>query len=371
MIIVTIIAFIVIFSLLVLVHEWGHFIMARRAGMKVEEFGIGLPPRAKALYKDKKGTIYSLNYIPFGGYVRLYGEDTSDPKALQAKNSFASKSIGARAGVIVAGVFMNLVLAWALITIGFTFGMRPFLVTDQDFASAVKAGHVVTTPVLYIHEVMPDLPGSASGLRSGDLIIDVNGQGVPAAEDFRSVLKPKEQNHLKVLRDEKELSFDLLPNAEDKVGLSISREEWVTQVNPVRYPFYLAPLKSFQEVQRLSVLTVEMLGKVVVSLVSKFTVPEGVAGPVGIARMTHSFVKQGFMAVLQFTALISISLGVINIMPFPGLDGGRFLFIAFEFVLRRRPNAKWEAAIHTVGFGLLMLLILVVTWNDIVQLINR
>ena len=110
MIIVTIIAFIVIFSALILVHEWGHFAMARRAGIKVEEFGIGLPPRAKKLHTDKKGTVYSLNWIPFGGYVKLYGEDTSDPKVLKSKDSFASKTIPQRISVIVAGVVMNFLL---------------------------------------------------------------------------------------------------------------------------------------------------------------------------------------------------------------------------------------------------------------------
>lgn len=113
-----------------------------------------------------------------------------------------------------------------------------------------------------------------------------------------------------------------------------------------------------------------MLGKVVTTLVSKFKIPEGVAGPVGIAQMTHSFVQEGFMALLQFTALISISLGVLNIMPFPALDGGRFLFILVEILLQRRPSPRWEAAIHSVGFALLMLLILAVTWNDILHLIR-
>ncbi len=113
-----------------------------------------------------------------------------------------------------------------------------------------------------------------------------------------------------------------------------------------------------------------MLGDVLVSIVAKFTVPEGVAGPVGIAHMTHYFVKQGFMAVVQFTALLSISLGVINVMPFPALDGGRFLFIVYELITRRRANAKMEATIHTIGFALLMLLIFVITWNDILNLVS-
>ena len=136
----------------------------------------------------------------------------------------------------------------------------------------------------------------------------------------------------------------------------------------VKYPIYIAPINAIKIVGKLSYLTVQMLGDVIVSLFKKFAVPDGVAGPVGIAKMTHYFTKQGFMALMQFTALISISLGVINIMPFPALDGGRFLFIIFEFITRKRPNAKWESYIHTTGFALLILLILVITWNDIVNL---
>ena len=154
------------------------------------------------------------------------------------------------------------------------------------------------------------------------------------------------------------------------LGIQIST---MTTVNPesiknVRYPFYVAPVMAAKEVGRLSVLTVKMLGNVVTTLVGKFAVPEGVAGPVGIFKMTGHFAKQGVMSLVHFTALISISLGVINIMPFPALDGGRFLFIIIEAVTRRKPNAKVEKIIHASGFALLMALILVITWNDIMNL---
>jgi regulator of sigma E protease len=152
------------------------------------------------------------------------------------------------------------------------------------------------------------------------------------------------------------------------LGMTISEEKFIKNINTIKYPFYIAPIKAVSEIYRLSVLTVKMVGNLVVSLVAKFTVPEGVSGPVGIYKMTGYFVKQGFVALLQFTALLSISLGVINIMPFPALDGGRFLFIIFELITRKKANAKWETIIHSVGFGLLMLMILVITWKDIVKL---
>ncbi len=366
--IITVIAFIIIFSILILVHEWGHFAAARRAGIKVEEFGIGLPPRAKALHKDKKGTIYSLNWIPFGGYVRLFGEDSSDPKVLKDKRSFASKTMGQRTLVVVAGVLMNFLLAWVLITIGFTFGMKPFLVTQADLDTGIEQGIVESQKIFYIHDIDKGSPLSKTEIVEGDYIIEVNGITVAEGVDLSTIIKPDQQATIKYVHEERESIATVLANAEGKVGMTISLENFISDVKEVSYPFYIAPVKAFSEVWRLSVLTVKMIGNVVVSLVAKFTVPEGVAGPVGIAKMTHYFAQQGFMALVQFTALLSISLGVINIMPFPALDGGRFLFIAYELVARRRANAKAEAIVHTIGFALLMLLILAITWNDIVNL---
>jgi regulator of sigma E protease len=366
-ILITAVAFILIFSVLILVHEWGHFFFARKAGIKVEEFGIGLPPRAKKLFKDKKGTIYSLNWIPFGGYVRLYGEDSSDPKVLKAKNSFASKSILRRTSVIVAGVVMNFVLAWVLITIGFMVGMKPFLVTDNDLMRAQAEGLIDVRQVLYIHEVSEDSPLASTGIQAGDLVVEVNSEPVPMAEDLPTILGAGEMVNLSVLHGEQISSVWVAPTADGKLGFTVSDSPYILYLKDQQYPFYKAPVEAVKEVGRLSYLTLSMLGDVITGLLLKFTVPEGVAGPVGIARMTHHFTQQGLMALMQFTALLSISLGVINIMPFPALDGGRFLFIIFEIITRKKPSARWEAMIHAIGFALLMLLILVITWNDIMS----
>ncbi|MBU0706537.1 site-2 protease family protein [Patescibacteria group bacterium] len=368
MILITILAFIVIFSILVLVHEWGHFYFARRAGIKVEEFGIGLPPRAKAFYKDKKGTVYSLNWIPFGGYVRLYGEDSSDPRVLKAKNSFASKSLLSRSGVIVAGVFMNFVLAWVLLSVVLTIGMRPILVTQSDINNASAAGLIEVQDVLAVNEILPGSPLAGTDLQEGDLVVWINGQGVPAASDLSRMLQPGQPVVLSILRGEREGVLTAIPDENGKLGFAVSNMPYVVFLKDLQYPFYKAPFEAVREVGRLSYLTLNLLGDVVVSLVQKLTVPEEVTGPVGIAKMTYKFMQEGAVALIQFVALLSISLGVINIMPFPALDGGRFLFIIFEAVTRRRPNAKWETMIHGVGFVLLILLIFVVTWNDIVKM---
>ncbi len=364
----TIVSFIVIFSILILIHEWGHFTAARRAGIKVEEFGLGLPPRAKSLFKDKKDTLYSLNWIPFGGFVRLFGEDSTDPKVLKDKKSFASKTIWQRTQVIVGGVFMNFVLAWVLITIGFTFGMRPFLITPEDIDSGVQSGIVEIQKIYYLHDIDSNMPLSDKGLVTGDYITAVNGIPITESMVLGDVIKPNEVVRLTFVHEEKESVLDVTANSEGKLGMTISLENFLLNVQNIKYPFYIAPFKAISEIGRLSVLTVGMLGKVVTSIVAKFSVPDGVAGPVGIYKMTGYFAKQGFMALVQFTALLSISLGVINIMPFPALDGGRFMFIVFEMITRKKANAKWETIIHTIGFALLMLLILVITWKDIMNL---
>lgn len=365
MILTTIVAFIIIFSILVLVHEWGHFYFARRAGIKVEEFGIGLPPRAKAIYKDKKGTVYSLNWIPFGGYVRLYGEDSSDPKILKSKESFAAKSILKRSMVICAGVFMNFVLAWLLLSIALTVGMKPILVNDSDIQKASEAGLIQVQEVLFVNEITQGSPLAETDLQAGDLVAQINGKPVPKASDLSQTLQPGQPLNLTILREGQEGMLTVTPDAEGKLGFSVSNMPYIVFLKDLKYPFYEAPDRAITEVGRLSYLTLNMLGDVVVSLVQKLTVPEGVAGPVGIAKLTYRFMQEGVVAMMQFVALLSISLGVINIMPFPALDGGRFLFIIFEIITRRRPSPKWEGIIHGVGFILLILLIFVITWNDI------
>jgi regulator of sigma E protease len=199
-------------------------------------------------------------------------------------------------------------------------------------------------------------------------VIKVNGIPVSDEMVLSDIIEPNSVTYLTYVHEEKENTVSITADSDGKLGMTISLENYISNIQKVSYPFYIAPFKALSEIWRLSVLTVKTIGNVVVSLVAKFTVPEGVAGPVGIYKMTSVFAKQGIMALVQFTALLSISLGVINIMPFPALDGGRFLFIIYELISRRKANAKWEAIIHSIGFALLMLMILAITWNDIVNL---
>ena len=368
--ILTAIAFLVIFSLLVLVHEIGHFVAARKAKIKVEEFGLGLPPRAKKLWKDKLGTLYSLNWIPFGGFVKMLGEDATDKKALDDPESFASKSLWRRFTVIVAGVTMNFIMAIVLLTIGFTIGMKPFLITPEDFQHHYEVGNIVGSPSLAIQDVIEGGIAAESGILSGDVIKKINGQNIEIDSDVLEMQASLPTITYEILRGTELLTFEMTPDEDNKVGVSLNSGFDVEEIKDVRFPFYQAPIEALKTSAVLGFLTVDMFGQLIVNL-TKFVMPTDVAGPVGIVQMTHKIVEVGdFMELIKFTALLSISLAVINILPFPALDGGRLVFIVYEAIARRKPSPTIEAYIHGIGYLFLMGLILVITWNDLDRILN-
>lgn len=531
--IITAIVFVLIFSVLILVHEFGHFIMAKRAGIKVEEFGFGLPPR---IWGKKKGeTIYSINAIPFGGFVRMLGEDASDPQMAKNKRSFAAQPMRKRIQVIVAGVVMNFLLAWILLTVGYSFGMQPLL-TPEDVLPAISSGTIVLSegakikevdsgsvaeevgfkvddvlqtfngaafdeylfqeilksPVgtykvlrggeeltfevteadklgitfvdgasfprveifemnqegaaykfglrpgdtiitvngqqifdvkqfeeiirgqnvleyevyrngvreqvlvelaeaaqIIVSRVLPGSPAEKVGFKDGDVIVSINGKKMVKSEEVITFVKEHEDETLAYLvdRNGERIFYDVKPE-DGRIGVLLSElrnyggeQEMsvfntdlfssVVEIKDEQYVFPVSVGKAFTEMVRLSKLTAQMFGSFVKGLVSSGDVPDSVAGPVGIAQMTHGFVQEGAVAVLRFVAILSLSLAVINILPFPALDGGRLLFIIIELIIGHRVNQKWEAAIHALGYVLILLLILAVTYSDIMRLITR
>ncbi len=397
-----ILAFIVIFSILILVHEFGHFITAKKSGVKVEEFGMGLPPRAVTLYTDKAGTIYSLNWIPFGGFVRMQGEDAPEIRAEKDKTlsdeereeiddnkriladpqSFVNKVLWKRMLIVTAGVIMNFLLAIVLLSIVFTVGFYPLSLVEKEkiplnsyifpnieFAQEQKIieRKDPQQESVSVENVEENSIAAQAGFQSNDIVLKANDQKMDISLKLINTIRSsagKEMTFL-VQRGESTETITLTPVKNKTIGLRLEED---FMISPVRFDFPTAVVRATQEVASQSYITLILAKDVVLNIFQKAQIPEGVAGPVGIASMTGTFVKMGLIPVLIFIAMLSISLGVMNILPIPALDGGRFLFMVVELITRKKPSARLETAVHGIGYVLLLLLILVITGNDILKL---
>lgn len=352
----TILIFIVILTVLVLIHELGHFLVAKKLGIKVEEFGFGLPPRA---FGRKIGeTIYSINWLPIGGFVKLFGED--DPgvalikrKGPQTSRSFAHRPLWQRASVVVAGVVMNFVLAVVVISFIFTQGVA------------------VPTDRVHIEQVIEGTPAEQVGLKKGDVILAIDGKEVKNTTEVISTTRDKlgREVALTIEREKQKVDVKVTPRRdapadEGPMGVAISSVEFK------KYSIVEAPVFGTIESLRLSVLTAKGLGLAFWNWVILGTVPQDIAGPVGIAQITGRAVEFGPLSVLSFLGLLSLNLAILNILPIPALDGGRLLFMLIELVTRRRINPHFERYAHTIGLVILLGLMVLVTFRDISRLFS-
>jgi regulator of sigma E protease len=361
----TIIIFLIVLGLLVFVHELGHFVMAKRAGMAVEEFGFGFPPR---LFGIKKGeTIYSINWIPLGGFVKIVGEDGetgNDPRG------FGGKSFGRRLAVLAAGVIMNLIFAWVLISVGLGLGL-PTVVNDGD---VIPKNAIVKNSMVTVVEVLPDAPAAQAGIKIGDRITQINGVEVSTMEQIQqsttqNLGKPTQYTIVRgndVLEKEVTPRIDY-PEGQGPTGIALS------SVARVSYPWYWAPIKGLETTWNLTWATLSAFGTIIVNLVSGEPAGVDLTGPVGIAQLTGDVAALGFVYLLQFTAILSINLAIINAVPFPALDGGRILFLIIEKVRGKKMNANAEQWANAIGFSLLLLLMLIITVRDVskIDLVGR
>ena len=361
---ITIVVFLVILTVLVLIHEAGHFFVAKFFGIKVEEFGFGLPPRAFGIKRGE--TIYSINWLPIGGFVKLYGEDEAGsgsvgnkPQNVNKKDidrAFFSKPVWKRALVVVAGVVMNLILAVSIVSFLFSYVGVPM------------PGGIIT-----VEQVVKDSPAQTSGIKTGDLIESINGLALKSTDQLISTTKNYlgKQMLLKI-KTQKGVEETVAvtprinyPKTQGPLGVSISEN-----VKIKKYPWYEAPFAGTREILNQSGLILVGLGTVVYQLVTTGSVPQDVAGPVGIAQLTGKVVDLGPFAVLSFVSLLSLNLAIINILPIPALDGGRLFFILFEGITRRKVNPTFEGYAHTIGMILLLLLIGLITLHDLFKLIT-
>ena len=412
---VTVIAFIFMFGLLVFVHEWGHLIFAKRAGMLAREFAIGFGPKIFAFTRNE--TLYTIRLLPIGGYVRVAGDDPEiielrpghhiglefneegkvnkiivnnkdkhpnahlievasadlthelyidgyelgneermqrfevDRKAMFVMDEmetqiapydrqFQSKTVGQRAMQLFAGPMMNFILAIIiLVGLGLTYGF----ISDRAL----------------IGDVQPNSPAEEAGLQPGDEIIQVNGEPIEEWVEFTTVVQenPEKEVDLVVQRGDSTENMTVVPRAVNQdgetfgqVGVTVAFEKSITKGFVITY-----------ETTKLIIQNVFMLitGQLSIDMLS---------GPVGIYDFTDRVVQMGFYNYLMWTAMLSINLGVINLVPLPALDGGRLLFIAIEAVRGKPIDPQKEGIVHVIGFALLMLLMIVVTWNDIQRL---
>lgn len=349
-------------SVLVLIHELGHYLVAKKFGIKVEEFGFGFPPR---VFGKKIGeTIYSINALPIGGFVKLYGEDEAGSGRLtlsqkqgteDIKRAFFARSIPQRVAVVVAGVIMNFILAIVIATYLFTFQGIPNL-----------------TGKVLVSQVINGAPAQISGLRSGDIVEMIDNVAISSTSELVAETK----KHLG-----QEMSVTLFRSGKTEVVKITPRKEFPSnqgpmgvaveaQVNFQKYAFPQSIFYATKQVMSDSVRVVVGFVQVVKDIFGKFTIPAGVAGPIGMAQLTGEFVKVGPTAVLSLLYMLTLSLAVLNILPIPALDGGRLFFILIEAVTRKKVNAKFEAMAHMVGIVLLLTFLAVVSFQDVTRLIS-
>lgn len=376
----TIILFLLLLSILILIHELGHFIAARKLGVIAEEFGLGLPPKVKRLF-TWRGTEFTLNWLPIGGFVRMRGEEQREARSVPPAR-FAARRAGEagkreelqegffyaqkawkRAVIILAGVFMNFVLAVVL-----------FTAVYQVLGIPTKTEDVV------IEAIAPDSPAEQVGLEAGDIVrtfriadrelrIADTTQFVNLINDHRgkevtlTIEREREGKQLEMIVAPR-LASDT-PEGEGALGVAISNVKFL------RYPWWQMPVRSAitgtKEAFGWGVTILSSLRDMVKSLVLYGQVPKDVAGPIGIARLTGHVAQQGWLAFLQFAGVLSINLAILNALPIPALDGGRLAFLGIEVLRRGKPiDPKTEHRIHLVGYAVLIALIVLVSVRDVV-----
>jgi regulator of sigma E protease len=346
-VILTIVVGIVALSVLIIIHELGHFFAAKATGVPVEEFGIGFPPR---IYGRKwRGTIYSINWIPFGGFNKIAGEvDPKVPKGL------ASRGYGVRLLVLSGGIIMNLLL--------------PFLL----LAVAYMVPHDVVSGQVVVQETAPNSPAEMGGIQAGDTIISIEGREVKNGGDISRYIQLNlgSEITMTVLHvDDTTETVSLTPRwrppeGEGAVGIAYRTEDAVT-ISESYPPWEAIPIGARSCIEALGLYKNGIIGMILGSI------PFTPAGPVGIVQVTGEVAHSGISPVLELTAFISIAIAITQLIPFPALDGGRMLFVILEWIRRgKKVSPRTEGIVHSVGFMILLGLLVLITYQDIFRWIS-
>ncbi len=408
----TIVVFVIVLSVLVFVHEAGHFWAARKMGVKVEEFGFGLPPRAigalkftadravplaeeetveveENMFGDQKiheeitevgvikkikrwkffwgerlpdpekdfvaaDTVYSINWLPLGGFCKIKGENGEGETD---SDSFVNKAIWKRIAIISAGVIMNVILAMVLFAAGYMIGL-PQSVDDNT------GQNYITDQKIQIVEVLPNTPAASAGIKAGDVIISIDGNKFTRdtlLQDYVNAHAGKVLDY-QILRDNQTIDYQITPtvnNGKGQIGIAI------VDTGLVRYPWYLAIWKGITTAIILLWVIIVAFYELIKNLILGHGVSAEISGPVGIATMTGQYARMGFVYLLQFVGLLSLNLAVVNFLPLPALDGGRIIFLLIEKIKGSPVKREVEATVHNVGFIALIILVLAITVKDI------
>jgi len=370
----TLIVFIIVLGIIVLFHEFGHFITARKSGMGVYEFGFGFPPRAIGWYKDPEtkkwvsvgrkferdqapAIIWSINWLPIGGFVSIKGEEGSD----DSSDSFMAQKYWKKCMVTVAGVVMNIVLAVLLLGVGYMIGLPQMINGVSDSAT-------IENQRLEIVQVIKGTPAEEAEIKNGDSIIkigDIENPSLVVMQEYVNSHKEEEIN-LVLKRNGESLEKKITPMIyEDtgKGGIGVG----LAELGTVSYPWYLAFYYGAIATGFYLKAIIVTFGMLIYGLFTGTagTMAGAVAGPVGIAVMTGDVARLGISYLLQFTALLSLNLAVLNILPIPALDGGRLVFLTIGKIFGKQRGLKYEQVAHTLGFLLLMGLVVIITLKDI------
>lgn len=372
----SIFVFIITLLILILIHELGHFLMAKKFGIKVLEFGFGIPPRA---WGKKIGeTLVSINWLPFGGFVRLLGEDL--PAGRQVKyilnnpRSFAAKPVTQRFLVVLAGVVMNLFLAWIIFYITLSingFKVQFPLLLEHQFLGATQQNETS----VFISGVSNDSPAQKAGLKSGLQIVGVNSQQVLNGQQLIKTINDLAGEEISLTLKDQKGNLDTLkiiprknpPVGQGALGVELSGMTVANLEYQGVAKILAGPIHSWN--------IVAYSGKIIGVLVEQSLhtkslgpVSQTVSGPVGVSGIVNDILttaKNPLLSYLDFMAILSLNLAVFNVLPIPALDGGRIFFLLIEGLLRRKVRAEIEHWVHTVGMVLLLTLMLLVTLSDI------
>ena len=340
--------FILILGLIVFIHELGHFIFAKKAGVHCYEFSLGMGPKIYSFRRKNDETTYSIRAFPIGGFVQMAGEEIDCDDDIPKEKRMQSKTTWQRFKIVVAGAFNNFLLGLFLL-----------------FLMALIYGSISTKPI--IANVSPEYPAYTAGIREGDKILSVDGNKVSSWSEVQLYIASSKGNDISfVLKDKdgNKRTVIVKPNTiEDKDG----NKSYVVGIgidNTVRRGF----VSSITYAGETTVSLYKLMLTTIKQLFTGGVSAKDLSGPVGIYSIVDSQAKQGFQNIMYLTAYLSMNVGVINLLPFPAFDGGRVLFLIIEKIRRKPVPAKTEAMVNSIGFMLLMLLMVYVTFNDILRL---